>query len=167
MKTKATPSGLKVPPKAYWLHPNQKKYMPKKKNKWDSGSVGRRWHWHPKCYAKYWKYYGLNVAEGGNDQIALDEAKKQSPEVIFLDLMILVMGGLKFLEELIKSPEGRAISIMVINPKEINHADRLLLNGGIEKLIQKKCLDQNGFLKEVRDMLKSCPSWFSSKKIPT
>ena len=78
-----------------------------------------------------------------------------------------VMDGLKFLEEQIKSLEGQAIPIMVIALKEITHADRLLLNGGIEKLIEKKSLDQNGFLKEVRDMLKSCPSWFSSKKIPT
>ena len=72
--------------------------------------------------------------------------------------MMPVMDRLKFLEELIKSPEGRAISIMVINPKEINHADRLLLNGGIEKLIENKFLDQNSFLKEVRDMLDFCPS---------
>ena len=104
------------------------------------------------------KDYGLNVAEGGNGQIALDEVKKQSSGVIFLDLMMPVMDGLKFLEELIKSPEGRAIPIMVINSKEITHDDRLLLNGGIEKLTQKKCLDQNGFLKEVRDMLESCSS---------
>ena len=88
----------------------------------------------------------------------LIEVKKQSPGVIFLDLMMPVMDGLKFLEELIKSPEGRAIPIMVITSKEITHADRLLLNGGIEKLIENKFLDQNGFLKEVRDMLESCPS---------
>jgi hypothetical protein len=47
---------------------------------------------------------------------------------------------------------------MVITSKEITDADRLLLNGGIEKLIEKQSLDQNSFLKEVRDMLKSCPS---------
>jgi hypothetical protein len=76
--------------------------------------------------------------------------------------MILVMGGLKFLEELIKIQEGRAIPIMVITSKEITHADRLLLNGGIEKLTEKKSLVQNGFLKEVRDMLESCPPLFSS-----
>ena len=55
MKTKATPSGLKVPPKAYWLHPNQKKYMPKKKHKWNSGSGDRRWQWHPKMLCKILK----------------------------------------------------------------------------------------------------------------
>ena len=81
------------------------------------------------------KDYGLNVAEEGNSQIALDEVKKHSPGAIFLDLMMPVMDGFKLLEELIKSPEGRAIPIIVITSKEITHADRLLLNGGIEKLI--------------------------------
>ena len=69
-----------------------------------------------------------------------------------------VMDGFEFLEELRKSPEGRAIPIMVITLKELTYSDRLRLNGGVEKLIEKKSLDQNGFLKEVRDMLKSCPS---------
>jgi CheY-like chemotaxis protein len=55
--------------------------------------------------------------------------------------MMPVMDGLKFLEELIKSPEGQAIPIMVITSKKITHADRLLLNGGIEKLIENKSLD--------------------------
>jgi hypothetical protein len=47
---------------------------------------------------------------------------------------------------------------MVITSKEITHADRLLLNGGIEKLIEKKSIDQNSFRKEVRNMLESCSS---------
>jgi CheY-like chemotaxis protein len=111
-----------------------------------------------KMLRKILKDYGLNVDRGGNGQIALDEVKKQSPRVIFLDMMMPVMDALKFLEELIKSPEGRAILIMVNISKESTHADRLLLKGGIEKLIEKKSHDQNGFLKEVRDMLESCPS---------
>ena len=77
-----------------------------------------------------------------------------------------VMDGLKFLEELIKIPEGRVIPIEVITSKEITHADRLPLKGGIEILVDKKSLDQNGFHKEVRNILVTCPSWFSSKEIP-
>jgi CheY-like chemotaxis protein len=72
--------------------------------------------------------------------------------------MMPVIDGLKFLEELIKSSKARAIPIMVITSKKITHVDRLLFNGGIEKLIEKKSLDQNGFLKEAHDMLESCPS---------
>ena len=69
-----------------------------------------------------------------------------------------VMDGFEFLEELRKSPEGRAIPIMVITLKELTYSDRLRLNGGVEKLIEKKSLDQNGFLKEVRDILEPHPS---------
>ena len=72
--------------------------------------------------------------------------------------MMPVMDGLKFLEELIKSPEGRVTPIVVITSKEITHADRLLLNGGIEILIDKKSFDQNGFHKEVCNILVTCPS---------
>ena len=50
--------------------------------------------------------YGLIVTEAGNGQIALDEVKKQSLGVIFLNLMMLIMDGLKFLEELRIIPEG-------------------------------------------------------------
>ena len=79
--------------------------------------------------------------------------------------MMPVMDGFEFLEELRKSPEGRAIPIVVITSKDLTTADRRRLNGGVEKLIEKKSLDQNDFLKEVRDMLEPQPSWFSSKKI--
>ena len=50
--------------------------------------------------------YGLIVTEAGNGQIALDEVKKQSLGVIFLDLMMLIMDGFKFLDELRIIPEG-------------------------------------------------------------
>jgi CheY-like chemotaxis protein len=87
------------------------------------------------------KDYGLNVAEAGNGQIAFGEVKKQSIGVIFLDLMMPVMDRFKFLEEPRKSPKGRAIPIVVITKKELTHADRLLLNGGIKKLAERKSLD--------------------------
>ncbi|MZH03591.1 MAG: response regulator [Nitrospinae bacterium] len=131
-----------------------------KKYKWDSGSAlvveddtGTR-----KMLSKMLEDYGLNVAEAGNGQIALDEIQKNTPGVIFLDLMMPVMDGFEFLEELRKSPERRTIPIVVITSKELTHADRLRLNGGVEKLIEKKSLDENGFLKEVRNIMEPHPS---------
>ena len=97
--------------------------------------------------------YGLNVAEAGNGRIALDEVQKKPPSVIFLDLMMPVMDGFEFLEELRKKPKWRSIPIVVITSKNLTHADRLRLNGGVEKLIEKKSLEQNDFLKEVRYIL--------------
>jgi hypothetical protein len=47
---------------------------------------------------------------------------------------------------------------VVITSKELNHADRLRLNGGVEKLIEKKSFNEINFLKEVRNILEFHPS---------
>jgi hypothetical protein len=45
--------------------------------------------------------------------------------------------------------------IVVITSKELTQADRLRLNGGVQKLIEKKSLDQNDLFKEIRDVLEA------------
>ena len=97
--------------------------------------------------------YGMNVAEAENGKIALECVKNKIPGVIFLDLMMPVMNGFEFIKELRKAPEWRSIPIVVITSKELTHADRLRLNGGVEKLIEKKSLDQNDLFKEIRNIL--------------
>jgi CheY-like chemotaxis protein len=121
-----------------------------KKYKWGNGSAlvveddtSTR-----KVLSRMLKDYGLNAAEAGNGQIALDEIEKQSSGVIFLDLMMPVMDGFEFLEELRKSLEGRAIPIMVITLKELTYSDRLRLNGGVEKLIEKNLSTRMVFSKK-------------------
>ncbi|MBT3921832.1 MAG: response regulator [Nitrospina sp.] len=126
-----------------------------KKYKWDSGSVlvveddtSTR-----KRLCKMLEDYGMNVAEAENGKIALECVKNKIPGVIFLDLMMPVMNGFEFIKELRKAPEWRSIPIVVITSKELTHADRLRLNGGVEKLIEKKSLDQNDLFKEIRNIL--------------
>lgn len=131
-----------------------------KKYKWDNGSVlvveddtATR-----KRLCRMLEDYGLPVAEAENGKIALGEVKKNCPSVIFLDLMMPVMDGFEFIEELRQTPEWRTIPIVVITSKELNHADRLRLNGGVEKLIEKKSLDQNDLFSEIRNILEAHPS---------
>jgi CheY-like chemotaxis protein len=69
--------------------------------------------------------------------------------------MMPVMDGFEFIEELRKTPEWRSIPIVVITSKELTQADRLRLNGGVQKLIEKKSLDQNDLFKEIRDVLET------------
>jgi CheY-like chemotaxis protein len=69
--------------------------------------------------------------------------------------MMPVMDGFEFIEELRKTPEWRSIPIVVITSKELTQADRLRLNGGVQKLIEKKSLDQNDLFKEIRDVLEA------------
>jgi CheY-like chemotaxis protein len=128
-----------------------------KKYKWDSGSAlvveddtSTR-----KMLCRVLEDYGLNVAEADNGKIALDRVQEKPPGVIFLDLMMPVMNGFEFIEELQKNPEWRSIPIVVITSKELTHADRLRLNGGVQKLIEKKSLDQNDLFKEIHDILET------------
>ncbi len=126
-----------------------------KKYKWDSGSalVVEDDSSTRKVLCRMLEDYGLNVAEAGNGQIALERVQEKPPGVIFLDLMMPVMDGFEFIEELRKTPKWRSIPIVVITSKELTHADRIRLNGGVEKLIEKKSLAQSDFLAEIREIL--------------
>ena len=126
-----------------------------KKYKWDNGSVlvveddaSTR-----KRLCKMLEDYGMNVAEAENGKVALECVQNKTPGVIFLDLMMPVMNGFEFIENIRKTPEWRSIPIVVITSKELTHADRLRLNGGVEKLIEKKSLDQDDLFTEIRSIL--------------
>ena len=89
----------------------------------------------------------------GND--ALKTLLNYSFALIILDVMMPVMDGFEFIEELKKNPEHRPIPIVVVTAKDLTSADRLRLNGGIEKLIEKKSLIQEDLLEEIRQTLES------------
>jgi CheY-like chemotaxis protein/nitrogen-specific signal transduction histidine kinase len=131
-----------------------------KKYRWDSGSAlvveddpGTR-----KLLCSMLEEYGLNVLEAGNGKIALEKVQEKVPGVIFLDLMMPEMDGFEFIEELKKNPEHRPIPIVVVTSKDITKADRLRLNGGVAKLIEKKSFAHDDLLSEIRSTLETHPS---------
>ena len=126
-----------------------------KKYRWDSGSAlvveddeGTR-----KLLCSMLKEYGLNIQEAENGKVSLEKVEEKSPGVIFLDLMMPEMDGFEFIEELKKNPEHRPIPIVVVTSKDLTQADRMRLNGGIEKLIEKKSFIHDDLLKEIRHTL--------------
>jgi len=126
-----------------------------KKYRWDSGSAlvveddpGTR-----KLLCSMLEEYGLNVQEAENGEIALKRVQEKSPGVIFLDLMMPEMDGFEFIEELKKNPEHRPIPIVVVTSKDLTQADRLRLNGGVAKLIEKKSFVHDDLLSEIRSTL--------------
>jgi len=126
-----------------------------KKYRWDSGSalvveddIGTR-----KLLCSMLEEYGLNIQEAENGKVALERVQEKSPGVIFLDLMMPEMDGFEFIEELKKNPEHRPIPIVVVTSKDLTSADRLRLNGGIEKLIEKKSFIHDDLLTEIRQTL--------------
>ena len=128
-----------------------------KKYRWDSGSAlvveddeGTR-----KLLCSMLEEYGLNIQEAENGKIALERVQEKSPGVIFLDLMMPEMDGFEFIEELKKNPEHRPIPIVVVTSKDLTSADRLRLNGGIAKLIEKKSFAHEDLLTEIRHILET------------
>lgn len=128
-----------------------------KKYRWDSGSAlvveddeGTR-----KLLCSMLEEYGLNIQEAENGKIALERVQEKSPGVIFLDLMMPEMDGFEFIEELKKNPEHRPIPIVVVTSKDLTSADRLRLNGGIAKLIEKKSFAHEDLLTEIRHTLET------------
>ena len=131
-----------------------------KKYRWDSGSAlvveddpGTR-----KLLCSMLEEYGLNVQEAGNGKIALERVQEKLPGVIFLDLMMPEMDGFEFIEELKKNPEHRPIPIVVVTSKDLTQADRVRLNGGVAKLIEKKSFVHDDLLSEIRSTLETHPS---------
>jgi CheY-like chemotaxis protein/nitrogen-specific signal transduction histidine kinase len=128
-----------------------------KKYRWDSGSAlvveddpGTR-----KLLCSMLEEYGLNVQEAGNGKIALEKIQENVPGVIFLDLMMPEMDGFEFIEELNKNPEHRPIPIVVVTSKDLTQADRLRLNGGVAKLIEKKSFVHDDLFSEIRSTLET------------
>ena len=67
--------------------------------------------------------YGLKVAEAGNGRIALEQVQEKPPGVIFLGLMMTVMDGFEFIEELRKTP-GMAVDTHCSHHLQRTHPGR-------------------------------------------
>jgi len=96
---------------------------------------------------------GWQVAEAANGRLGLEQLASNVPALILLDLMMPEMDGFEFLEALRKQPEYRDITVLVLTAKDITEEDRRLLNGGVERIIQKSDATPAELLGLVRELL--------------
>lgn len=96
---------------------------------------------------------GWTVMEAENGRVALDRIAETIPGVILLDLMMPEMDGFGFLEELHKHGQFRSIPVIVITAKDLTEEDRLRLNGGVERVIQKGAYKRDELLKYVTETI--------------
>jgi len=92
---------------------------------------------------------GWNVVEAANGRVALECMEAACPDLILLDLMMPEMDGFEFARRLHERPEWRTVPVIVLTAKDITEADRLRLNGHVEKIIQKGAWDQGALLREI------------------
>ena len=97
---------------------------------------------------------GFAVVEAGDGREGLQAVRESSPNLVLLDLMMPVMDGFEFLETLRHDLSERALPVIVLTAKELSAAERDLLNGKVEEVLQKSADDPERVLGEIRKALK-------------
>ena len=99
---------------------------------------------------------GWVVSEAANGREALERVEENRPALVLLDLMMPEMDGFEFAATLHQNPEWRSIPIVVLTAKDLTEADRLRLNGYVEKVLQKSGQSREELLQQVRDLVVAC-----------
>ena len=104
--------------------------------------------------------WAVSTAEDG--RAGLDAIAANTPDLIVLDLMMPRMDGFEFVSELRKHQDWRGIPIIVVTAKTLTKEDRLLLQGHVQKVLQKGDFSRDALLAELREIVKECVS-----RVPT
>ncbi|WP_076862232.1 response regulator [Bradyrhizobium mercantei] len=97
---------------------------------------------------------GWKVSEAENGRVALARLAEQRPDVIVVDLLMPEMDGFELLDALRSNAAWRDIPVLVLTAKDLTDDDRVRLNVGIERVLQKR--DRQELLREVLDVLDRC-----------
>lgn len=95
--------------------------------------------------------YQVSAAENGS--AALASLATQRPDLILLDLMMPVMDGFTFLESLRQNPAFASIPVVVITAKDLSQADRDVLRGNVQHIIQKGAVNREKLLREISETI--------------
>jgi CheY-like chemotaxis protein len=101
-------------------------------------------------FSRTLKEGGWTIAEAENGAIALERLSEKKPDLILLDLIMPIMDGFEFVLRIRELEDCREIPIIVITAKDLSEEDRLRLNGGVERVIEKGALTRDQLLEQVR-----------------
>ena len=95
--------------------------------------------------------YDIEAAMDGQE--ALEAIARQRPDVIFLDLLMPRLDGFGVIEQLRIDPDHCDIPIIVLTAKTLTEAERTLLQQSVLKVIEKRGLEPDALLREIRNAL--------------
>ncbi len=101
-------------------------------------------------YARTLEKAGWTVLQAENGRVALERMADARPALVLLDLMMPEMDGFEFLDVLRQDDGRRDIPVVVITARTLSADDRNRLNGGVERVLQKRALQTEALLSEVR-----------------
>jgi CheY-like chemotaxis protein len=96
---------------------------------------------------------GWKVCEAEHGRAALACMERERPSLILLDLMMPVMDGFEFADQVRRHPEWRLIPIVVLTAHDLSGAERRRLNGYVESVVRKDGDSGEVLLHQVRDLL--------------
>jgi CheY-like chemotaxis protein len=85
--------------------------------------------------------------------VGLERVAQTQPGLILLDLMMPEMDGFEFIRQLRQQDAWRSIPLVVLTAKEITREERMWLNGGVTKVLQKSPSNFEKLLPEVGELV--------------
>ncbi|MHB1864725.1 MAG: response regulator [Candidatus Saccharimonadales bacterium] len=104
------------------------------------------------AYSLILRHFGYQVETAYNGQEALKKSKQFSPDIILLDLLMPIMGGLEFLKKFKKDPSNNAKVLIFTNMEnspELNEAYEL----GAHRCVIKSWAEPQNLNRLVSDAL--------------
>jgi Amt family ammonium transporter len=96
---------------------------------------------------------GWETEEADNGEAALGRIAERRPDLILLDLMMPRMDGFEVISALRSTSLWRSVPIVVLTAMDLSAADRLRLNGYVEKVLQKGAYEHDELLSDVRELV--------------
>jgi PAS domain S-box-containing protein len=94
--------------------------------------------------------YAVETAENG--KVGLERMADQRPDLILLDLMMPEMDGFEFVMVMRTQQDWGKIPIVVLTARDVSAEERVILNGNVQKVMQKSAYDMGMLLAELRSL---------------
>jgi CheY-like chemotaxis protein/anti-sigma regulatory factor (Ser/Thr protein kinase) len=95
------------------------------------------------------------IAAVTDGQEALEAIAEKRPDVILLDLLMPRMDGFGVIDRLQQDPQSRQIPVIVLTAKALTVTERVALDQTARTVIQKRGLDRDTLLQELRGLLRA------------
>jgi CheY-like chemotaxis protein len=96
---------------------------------------------------------GWAVMEAENGRVALERLERERPGLILLDLMMPVLDGFEFVNEMRKIEANRSIPIIVVTAMDLTPEDHRRLSGHVEAILRKGGRSANELLREISQLV--------------
>ena len=93
---------------------------------------------------------GWRTVEAENGEVALQQVARETPGMVFLDLMMPVMDGFSFVKKLRANAAWRDIPVIVITSKDVTQEEKRLLEESVVTILQKGAYRREDLLEQVR-----------------